>query len=95
MRGGIGRRVDAVQHLAGAHVAAFAEHPLLHDAGRAGAHLRHARRLQAAGEIRPDLTVDDVQAMMCGLAAAIQGGGKWQLHVDMMLAGMRPTLAAT
>ena len=53
------------------------------------------RRLQAAGEIRGDLTVDDIQAMMRGLAAAIQGGGKWQLHVDMMLAGMRPTPAAT
>jgi len=48
------------------------------------------RRLKAAGAIRPDLTVNDVQAMMCGLAAAIEGGGKWRLHVDMMLAGMRP-----
>ena len=49
------------------------------------------RRLKAAGAIRGDLTVNDVQAMMCGLAAAIEGGGKWRLHVDMMLAGMRPT----
>lgn len=48
------------------------------------------RRLQAAGQVRSDLTVDDIQAMMCGLAAAIHGGGNWRLHVDMMLAGMRP-----
>src|SRR5688500_11879465 len=39
------------------------------------------RRLQAAGQVRSDLTVDDVQAMMCGLAAAIHGGGNWRLHV--------------
>lgn len=47
-------------------------------------------RLKAAGAIRSDLTVNDVQAMMCGLAAAIEGGGNWRLHVDMLLAGMRP-----
>jgi AcrR family transcriptional regulator len=50
------------------------------------------RRLKDVGAIRADLTVNDVQAKMCGLAAAIEGGGKWRLHVDMMLAGMRPTL---
>ena len=48
------------------------------------------RRLKAAGQVRADVTVNDVQAMMCGLAAAIEGGGKWRLHVDMMLAGLRP-----
>ena len=51
------------------------------------------RRLKAADAVRADLTVNDVQAMMCGLAAAIEGGGKWRLHVDMMLAGMRPATA--
>jgi AcrR family transcriptional regulator len=48
------------------------------------------RRLKAAGAIRADLTVNDIQAMFCGLAAAIESGGKWRLHVDMMLAGLRP-----
>ena len=52
------------------------------------------RRLKAAGAIRADVSGNDIQAMLYGLAAAIQSGGKWRLHVEMMIAGLRPTTPA-
>jgi hypothetical protein len=46
----VGRGIDLEQHLAGLHVAAFAEEALLHDARHPRPHLRHARGLDAPGQ---------------------------------------------
>jgi len=48
-------------------------------------------RAHAAGAIRADITVDDVQALMCGLSAAIARGGEWSRYADIILAGLRLT----
>src|SRR5205085_5162552 len=50
-RGRVGRGVDAIEHLAGAHVAALAERAIEHDARGTRAHLRDARAIQAAGQL--------------------------------------------
>jgi len=47
-------------------------------------------RAHAAGAIRADITVDDLQALMCGLSAAIARGGEWYRYADVILAGLRP-----
>ena len=46
-------------------------------------------RAQLAGVMRADITVDDYQALMCGLAAAIASGGDPERQSDMALAGLR------
>ena len=46
-------------------------------------------RAQLAGVMRADITVDDYQALMCGLAAAIASGGDPERQADMALAGLR------
>ena len=54
-------------------------------------------RAQANGNVRQDVTLGDVQALMCGLSAAIAGGGDWRRLASMMLAGLhapQPTPAA-
>jgi len=43
---------------------------------------------QTNGSVRQDVTIDDVQALMCGLSAAIAGGGDWQRIASVMLAGL-------
>ena len=52
----------------------------------AGAVLDRARE---AGAIRADLTVDDWQALMCGLSAAIANGADPQRQADFVLDAMR------
>jgi len=49
--GAVRCRVDLEQRLAGFHVAALDEQALLHDAGGARTHLRHARRFKPAGQL--------------------------------------------
>jgi AcrR family transcriptional regulator len=54
-------------------------------------------RAQAHGSLRKDVTIGDVQALMCGLSAAIAGGGDWRRLASVMLAGLhapQPTPAA-
>lgn len=46
-------------------------------------------RARDAGAIRADITVDDWQALMCGLSAAIASGGDADRHADFVLAGVR------
>lgn len=46
-------------------------------------------RAQNLGKVRQDVTLGDVQALMCGLSAAIAGGGDWQRLASVMLAGLR------
>ena len=45
-------------------------------------------RSQTNGSVRQDVTIDDVQALMCGLSAAIAGGGDWRRLASVMLAGL-------
>lgn len=46
-------------------------------------------RAQTHGSVRKDVTLDDVQALMCGLSAAIAGGGDWRRLASVMLGGLR------
>jgi AcrR family transcriptional regulator len=46
-------------------------------------------RAQSAGAMRAGITVDDYQALMCGLAAAIASGGDPERQSDFALAGLR------
>jgi AcrR family transcriptional regulator len=45
-------------------------------------------RAQEAGAIRPELTVTDLDALMCGLGAAIDSGGDPERMAAVMLDGM-------
>jgi AcrR family transcriptional regulator len=51
-------------------------------------------RAKAAGVIRPELTLDDFQAIMSGLSAAIAQTDNWELFADMLLAGLRAPAGA-
>jgi AcrR family transcriptional regulator len=51
-------------------------------------------RAQEVGAIRPDLTVTDLDAIMCGLGAAIDSGGDPGRLAEVMLDGMRVPKAA-
>ena len=64
------------------------ENPWNSDEARrhAGAVLDRARE---AGAIRADLTVDDWQALMCGLSAAIANGADPQRQADFVLDAVR------
>jgi AcrR family transcriptional regulator len=53
----------------------------------AGAVIERAR---AAGAVRPDITVDDWQALMCGLSASIASGADPTRHAELVLASLRP-----
>jgi AcrR family transcriptional regulator len=46
-------------------------------------------RAQSAGAMRTGITVDDYQALMCGLAAAIASGGDPERQSEFALAGLR------
>ena len=46
-------------------------------------------RARDAGAIRADITVDDWQALMCGLSAAIANGADPDRQVEFVLAGVR------
>jgi AcrR family transcriptional regulator len=52
-------------------------------------------RAKAAGELRDDLTPEDVPSLICGLGRAVRAGGdrapsmSWERYLDIMLAGLR------
>ena len=46
-------------------------------------------RARSAGEIEPDITVDDWHGLMCGLCAAIASGADPDRQVEFVLAGVR------
>ena len=46
-------------------------------------------RAQGAGVVRPDLNVEDFQALMCGLSATIARCGDAQRYADLMLDALR------
>jgi hypothetical protein len=52
-------------------------------------------RAQTYGRVRPDVMIDDVQALMCGLSASIGAGGDWHRLASVMLAGLRAPEQAT
>ena len=53
------------------------------------------RRAQEAGEVRPDLKVDDVRTFMCGLGAVMAADSRgvmpfdWRRQLEFMLDGIR------
>ena len=47
------------------------------------------RRAQEAGVVRPDLALEDFDALMCGMGQAIVAGGNPELMADVLLEGMR------
>ena len=48
-------------------------------------------RSRKAGAIRPDITVDDWQALMCGLSASIANGADADRQAELVLAALRTT----
>ena len=46
-------------------------------------------RARDEGGLRPDVTAQDVQALMCGLSGAIASGGDWRKLARIILAGLR------
>jgi AcrR family transcriptional regulator len=48
------------------------------------------RRAQLAGEVRHDVTVDDVPVILLGVARAAPQEG-WERYLDFALAGLRPS----
>jgi AcrR family transcriptional regulator len=52
------------------------------------------RRCQAAGTMREDLTLDDLQALFCGLGAVMArdpgDGSVWRRYLTLMIDGLRP-----
>jgi AcrR family transcriptional regulator len=46
-------------------------------------------RAHADGSLRTDVGVPDIEALMCGLSAAIARGGDWRRLASIVLAGMR------
>jgi AcrR family transcriptional regulator len=51
---------------------------------------RLLERAQREGVMRADLTVDDFQALMCGLSATIKRGVDPARHANLVLDGLRP-----
>ncbi|NUR60627.1 MAG: TetR/AcrR family transcriptional regulator [Catenulispora sp.] len=47
------------------------------------------RQAQEAGMVRPDLAVEDFDALMCGMGQAVLAGGNPSLIADVILVGMR------
>jgi AcrR family transcriptional regulator len=47
-------------------------------------------RARRAGVVRPDLTTDDFQALMCGLSATMERGVDPARYADFVLDGLRP-----
>lgn len=50
-------------------------------------------RAVKAGAVRSDLTFEDFPMVMCGITSTMYfspGGTKWQRHLELMLAGLRP-----
>ncbi|MEV0717788.1 helix-turn-helix domain-containing protein [Asanoa sp. NPDC050611] len=50
-------------------------------------------RARAVGAIRTDLSVDDFQAILGGLSAAIAQTDKWELFAEMLITGLRAPAA--
>lgn len=52
-------------------------------------------RAKAAGELRPDITPDDVPSLVCGVGRAVNAGHPgapamtWERYLEIMLAGLR------
>jgi AcrR family transcriptional regulator len=52
-------------------------------------------RAQASGDLRPDLTADDIPSLICGLGRAVRTGSpgapamSWDRYLEIILAGLR------
>jgi AcrR family transcriptional regulator len=55
------------------------------------------RRAQEAGQVRPDVSADDVPMLMCGVGSAMHSGvaaqGAWRRHLRIVLDGLRADAA--
>lgn len=54
---------------------------------------RIIERAVEAGAVRPDMSVDDIPMLMCGITSTMYfapGGAEWRRHLDLVLAGLRP-----
>ncbi|MCB0829342.1 MAG: TetR/AcrR family transcriptional regulator [Solirubrobacterales bacterium] len=54
---------------------------------------RIIERAVKAGAVRPDMSVDDIPMLMCGITSTMYfgpGGGEWRRHLDLILSGLRP-----
>jgi AcrR family transcriptional regulator len=63
-------------------------------AGLDGLTAELVERAQAAGELRPDISADDIPSLVCGLGRAVSstGGGptmSWERYLEILLAGLR------
>lgn len=47
------------------------------------------RRAQAAGDLRPGVSVDDVGVIMCAVCGAMGSGRDWRRLLDLILDGLR------
>jgi AcrR family transcriptional regulator len=56
------------------------------------------RRAQAAGVLRPDVVLDDIPMVMCGIGAATrkshQCAGSWRRHMAIVVDGLRAASAS-
>jgi AcrR family transcriptional regulator len=56
------------------------------------------RRAQAAGALRPDVVLDDVSMLMCGIGAATRKShacaGSWRRHMQIVIDGLRAASAS-
>jgi AcrR family transcriptional regulator len=56
------------------------------------------RRAQEAGVLRPDVVLDDIPMVMCGIGAATrkshQCGGAWRRHMAIVIDGLRAASAS-
>jgi len=55
---------------------------------------RIIERAQSAGQVREDLKVDDYGMMMCGITATMHfmsQSHEWRRHLDLILAGLKPS----
>lgn len=54
---------------------------------------RIIERAQSAGEVRPDLALEDYGMMMCGVTATMHFRSEqyeWRRHLELILAGLKP-----
>jgi len=56
------------------------------------------RRAQAAGKLRPDVVLDDIPMLMCGIGAATRKAhvcpGAWRRHLTIVIDGLRASGAS-
>jgi AcrR family transcriptional regulator len=92
---GLRRNADVMAADAGLREAMMRLGPDIGHTGEGAAELealaaRLVERAQAAGELRQDVTVQDIGALMAGLCTSMAHPGlDWRRHLDLLLDGLR------